>query len=79
MPKRGLPKKIRQKLLLETIAEDPFLNDEELAERFNVSVQTIRLDRMELKLPELRERIRAVAQDSYAKVKSIDVSEMLEN
>ncbi|GAQ26301.1 MULTISPECIES: transcription factor FapR [Tepidanaerobacter] len=77
MPKRGLPKKIRQKLLLETIAEDPFLNDEELAERFNVSVQTIRLDRMELKLPELRERIRAVAQDSYAKVKSIDVSEIV--
>lgn len=77
MPKRGLPKKIRQKLLLETIAEDPFLNDEELAEKFNVSVQTIRLDRMELKLPELRERIRAVAQDNYAKVKSIDASEIV--
>ncbi|NLU10897.1 MAG: transcription factor FapR [Tepidanaerobacter acetatoxydans] len=77
MSKRGLSKKTRQMLLIKTIAEDPFLNDEELAEKFNVSVQTIRLDRMELKLPELRERIRAVAEDNYAKVRSIDVAEIV--
>ncbi|WP_213974987.1 transcription factor FapR [Tepidanaerobacter acetatoxydans] len=77
MSKRGLSKKTRQMLLIKTIAEDPFLNDEELAEKFNVSVQTIRLDRMELKLPELRERIRAVAEDNYAKVRSIDAAEIV--
>ncbi|AEE91331.1 transcription factor controlling fatty acid and phospholipid metabolism [Tepidanaerobacter acetatoxydans Re1] len=77
MSKRGLSKKTRQMLLIKTIAEDPFLNDEELAEKFNVSVQTIRLDRMELKLPELRERIKAVAEDNYAKVRSIDVAEIV--
>ena len=77
MSKRGLPKRERQKLLIETIAEDPFLNDEELAEKFNVSIQTIRLDRMELKLPELRERIKAVAEKNYAKVKSIDIAEIV--
>ena len=31
------------KLLTETIKENPFVTDEELAEKFTVSVQTIRL------------------------------------
>ena len=77
MSKKGLSKKQRQKLLIKTLAEDPFLNDEELAEKFNVSIQTIRLDRMELKLPELRERIKAVAEENYAKVRSIDITEIV--
>lgn len=77
MSKRGLSKKERQKLLVETVTEDPFLNDEELAEKFNVSIQTIRLDRMELRVPELRERIKAVAEENYAKVRSIDITEIV--
>lgn len=77
MSKEGLSKGERQKLLKETLADDPFLNDEELAEKFNVSIQTIRLDRMELKLPELRERIRVVAEQNYAKVRSIDIKEIV--
>lgn len=77
MSKRGLSKRERQKLLIETVAEDPFLNDEELAEKFKVSIQTIRLDRMELRLPELRERIRTVAKENYAKVRSIDIAEIV--
>ena len=55
-------KKERQRLLQETIREDPFITDEELAEKFSVSIQTIRLDRLELGIPELRERIKNVAQ-----------------
>ncbi|MFO7151672.1 MAG: transcription factor FapR [Bacillota bacterium] len=77
MSKRGLAKRERQKELKNLLAEDPFLTDEELAEKFNVSVQTIRLDRMELKIPELRERIKAVAQENRAKVKSIAVKEII--
>ena len=77
MGKRWLTKRERQKLLLDTIEQDPFLNDEELAEKFDVSVQTIRLDRMELKIPELRERVKAVAEQNYAKVRSIDVEEIV--
>lgn len=77
MPKKGLCKRERQKLLTQVLTEDPFLNDEELAERFNVSIQTIRLDRMELKVPELRERIRAVAEKNLNKVRSIDVKEIM--
>lgn len=51
----------RQRLLKETIEYTPFITDEELAKIFEVSIQTIRLDRMELKIPELRERIKSVA------------------
>lgn len=77
MPKKWLTKRERQKVLLDTIERDPFLNDEELAEKFGVSIQTIRLDRMELKIPELRERIKVVAEQNYAKVRSIDVAEIV--
>ena len=77
LSKKGLSKKQRQRLLKETLAGDPFLNDEELSEKFNVSIQTIRLDRMELKIPELRERIRTVAQENYPKVRSIDIKEIV--
>ena len=41
-------KKESQKSLLETLDKNPFITDENLATTFNVSVQTIRLDRMEL-------------------------------
>lgn len=55
-------KKERQQLLQETIKVNPFITDEDLAEKFMVSVQTIRLDRLELSIPELRERIKNVAE-----------------
>lgn len=55
------PKAERQLLLTETINEKPFITDEELAKQFEVSIQTIRLDRMELNIPELRKRIKSVA------------------
>ena len=56
-----LKKQERQKQLQEKLNITPFLTDEELATHFNVSVPTIRLDRLELGIPELRERIRVMA------------------
>ena len=56
MAKVVMQKKERQRRLIEQLKEDPFLTDEELSELFNVSIQTIRLDRLELGIPELRER-----------------------
>lgn len=71
-------KKERQRLLSETIAEDPFVTDEQLATQFQVSVQTIRLDRMELSIPELRERIKDVASKNYEnEVKSLPIDEVI--
>ncbi|MUK89951.1 transcription factor FapR [Ornithinibacillus sp. L9] len=60
-----LPKVKRQELLKETIEQTPFITDEELAKKFSVSIQTVRLDRMELSIPELRERIKTVATSQW--------------
>ncbi|WP_026692530.1 transcription factor FapR [Peribacillus kribbensis] len=71
-------KKDRQQLLLETIGENPFVTDEELAERFEVSVQTIRLDRLELSIPELRERIKSVAEKNLSdEIKALPIEEII--
>lgn len=72
-----LSKKKRQQELLDTIEKNPFVNDEELAKRFNVSIQTIRLDRMELGIPELRERTKQVATESFDTVKSLQLNEVI--
>lgn len=70
-------KEERRKLLKEALAENPFFTDEELSERFTVSVSTIRLDRGELGIPEVRERTRAVAQEAYSTLKSLDDQELI--
>ena len=72
------PKKDRQQLLLAKIEDNPFVTDDQLAAEFNVSVQTIRLDRMELAIPELRERIKGVAAKNYSnKLKSLPIDEVI--
>lgn len=72
-----VPKRIRQKQLAKKLNGDPFLTDEELARMFGVSVQTVRLDRLELGLPELRERMKKVASQVYAKVRSVGSGEVI--
>lgn len=72
-----LPKKERQPLLRDKIMENPFITDEELAEHFNVSVQTVRLDRLELNIPEVRERIKHVARQQYDTVKALPIEEVI--
>ncbi|WP_041808247.1 transcription factor FapR [Evansella cellulosilytica] len=70
-------KKIRQPKLKEKIEENPFITDEALAELFQVSVQTIRLDRLELNIPEVRERIKHVAKQQYDTVKALPIEEVI--
>jgi acyl-coenzyme A thioesterase PaaI-like protein len=71
-------KQERQLLLQETIVENPFITDEELADKFSVSIQTIRLDRLELSIPELRERIKHVAEKQLDKeVRSLPIEEII--
>ena len=73
-----LPKRIRQERLKQKIEETPFITDEELAHFFSVSIQTIRLDRMELAIPELRERIKSVAKDQWNEtVKSLPLDDVI--
>jgi len=71
-------KKERQQMLKETIKENPFITDEDLADKFQVSVQTIRLDRLELSIPELRERIKYVAEKKFEdEVRSLPIEEII--
>jgi len=71
-------KKERQRLLAEMIETNPFVTDDDLAKEFGVSVQTIRLDRLELSIPELRERIKLVASQSLEnEVKSLPIDEVI--
>ncbi|MEW6623300.1 MAG: transcription factor FapR [Bacillota bacterium] len=67
----------RQSLLKQYLEENPFSTDEELAEYFTVSVQTIRLDRISLGIPELRERLRCVAEEKYSNLKSLTEAELV--
>lgn len=77
MSRSSSQKQERQKILLEKIKYDPFLTDEELADYFRVSIPTIRLDRLELAIPELRERIKNVAEVNQEKLKSIEGKEFI--
>ncbi|EKN64099.1 fatty acid biosynthesis transcriptional regulator [Neobacillus bataviensis LMG 21833] len=71
-------KKERQRLLTTTIKDNPFITDEDLAGKFQVSVQTIRLDRLELSIPELRERIKTVAEKRFEdEVRSLPLDEVI--
>ncbi|RYM07213.1 transcription factor FapR [Sporolactobacillus sp. THM7-7] len=70
-------KQDRQKLLKQTIQENPFITDGELAQKFSVSVQTIRLDRLELSIPELRERIKHVAKRQFDDVRALHEDEVI--
>lgn len=67
----------RQEKLIEIIEKNPFITDEELTEILAVSIQTIRLDRMSLGIPELRTRIKDVAKKNYKKVKTITKAEII--
>ncbi|UTR10915.1 transcription factor FapR [Evansella sp. LMS18] len=72
-----ISKKQRQPLLKDKISENPFITDEALAEEFKVSVQTVRLDRLELNIPEVRERIKHVAKQQYDTVKALPIEEVI--
>jgi hypothetical protein len=73
----GVKKRDRQTQLRDKIRENPFLSDEELANMFEVSIQTIRLDRLALAIPELRERTKSVAERTYGIVKSMGSKEIV--
>ena len=66
----------RQDELVEMLKDDPFYTDEELSNLFNVSIQTIRLDRLALGIPELRERVKKIAETETSKVKTLGIKEI---
>jgi len=67
----------RQRNLTRLLESDPFLTDEDLAHILKVSVQTIRLDRMELKIPELKERLKNVARGAGLQLRTLSGEELV--
>lgn len=72
-----IKKECRQRMLLQEVKEKPFLTDEKLAAQLGVSVQTIRLDRIALGIPELRERVKKMAESAQSKIRSISSGEIV--
>lgn len=72
-----LSKAKRQEELRRILTENPFLTDEELARLFSVSIQTIRLDRGELKIPEVRERVKQVAAHRFDPIRALTEEEVI--
>ncbi len=77
---RGYPRRTKEKrrqALRQKLRENPFLVDEALARSLGVSVQTVRLDRMAMGIPDVRERTREVAERTYGVVKSLGAKEIV--
>lgn len=70
-------KQMRQKQLLSLLDSDPLMSDSELARELGVSVGTIRLDRVLLNVPELRERARQMAESASSRLTSMKQEEVL--
>lgn len=67
----------RQKLLVRHLEDNPFLTDDDLARVLGVSIQTVRLDRAELNIPEMRARVKKMARESYQELRAITGSEIV--
>ncbi len=70
-------KKNRQEKLLKLIEQNPLATDEQLATILTASISTIRLDRAVLGVPELRERMRSMAQKATSRLRSLKQSEVV--
>ncbi len=68
---------IRQEHLSKMLERNPFLTDEQLAKALEVSIQTIRLDRLRMNIPEVRERTRQMAETAQTKLKAIDKKDIV--
>ena len=67
----------RLERLRELLHREPFLTDRELARRLGVSVPTVRLDRLRLGIPEMRERTRRLAEERVTQPRSLFASEVI--
>ncbi|MCE5089501.1 transcription factor FapR [Staphylococcus devriesei] len=72
-----LKKTERRQAIQKAIDSNPFITDSELCEKFEVSIQTIRLDRTNLNIPELRKRIKLVAEQNYEQIRALEASEVI--
>lgn len=77
MGEKLLKKSERHRKLLAAIQANPFITDEELAEILAVSIPTIRLDRLELSIPEVRKRTKEMASQFFGASQSLGNAEIV--
>lgn len=77
MPKTDKQRNIRCEKLLQYLEKNPLATDEILAKEFNVSINTIRLDRARLGIKEFKERLKIKAKETMSKVTSISAKEFV--
>jgi acyl-coenzyme A thioesterase PaaI-like protein len=77
MGEKILKKSERHQKLLAAIEKNPFITDEALAEILAVSIPTIRLDRLELSIPEVRKRTKEMASYFFGASQSLGVTEIV--
>lgn len=77
MVDKTFKKSERHLLLIEEIKKNPFITDEELAEILKVSIPTIRLDRLELSIPEVRKRTKEMASHFFGVSQSLATQEIV--
>lgn len=65
--KHKLDKQHRREAVEDLLRRNPCLTDEELAEKFSVSVATVRLDRQALGIPQMRERMESAVSNHPSK------------
>ncbi len=70
-------RKTRHNELAKLLAANPMATDNDLAASLKVSISTIRLDRALMGVPELRERLRNMAQSALSKLQSLSPSEVI--
>lgn len=76
MPRGTKDRVERQQALVAYLNNNPFLTDKDLARILNVSIQTVRLDRACMNIPELRERINKAARGEENPVRSLSSGEL---
>lgn len=74
---RSKSKKQRHGQLIDLLHTDPLLTDEEIAASLGVSVGTVRLDRGLLAIPEVRERMRSMAEQATSRLISLRADEVV--
>ncbi|MEG1501891.1 MAG: transcription factor FapR [Synergistaceae bacterium] len=74
---RSETRKERHKQLVSLLRDNPLLTDEELAISLSVSLSTLRLDRGLLGIPELRERMRSMAENANSRLRSLKSDEVV--
>lgn len=77
MPRTDKQRSIRCEKLLQYLEVNPLATDDILAKEFNVSINTIRLDRSRLGIKEFKERLKAKAEETMSKVTSISAKEFV--